>query len=70
MASRRKRLAREITVRMTRTQETTAEDEKRFAAYCRDKNVNCMIVGLFNYLGDVRSATAGPELSLRAPDPR
>ncbi|HEX7501544.1 MAG TPA: radical SAM protein, partial [Polyangia bacterium] len=52
--SRRKRLAREITVRMTRTKETTADDEKRFTAYCRDKNVNCMIVGLFNYLGDVK----------------
>jgi molybdenum cofactor biosynthesis enzyme MoaA len=58
--SRRKRLAREITIRMTRTQETTAEDEKRFAAFCRDKNVNCMIVGLFNYLGDVRSPLPVP----------
>jgi molybdenum cofactor biosynthesis enzyme MoaA len=58
--SRRKRLAREITIRMTRTQETTAEDEKRFVAFCRDKNVNCMIVGLFNYLGDVRSPLPVP----------
>jgi molybdenum cofactor biosynthesis enzyme MoaA len=59
-ASRRKRLAREITVRMVRTNETTKEDEKRFAAYCREKNVNCMIVGLFNYLGDVHSALPVP----------
>ena len=58
--SRRKRLAREITVRMTRTQDTTKDDEKHFAAYCRDKNVNCMIVGLFNYLGDVRSPLPVP----------
>ncbi len=57
---RRKRLAREITVRMTRTDKTTAEDETRFAAYCREKNVNCMIVGLFNYLGDVRSPLPVP----------
>lgn len=58
--SRRKRLARDITVRMTRTKETSAADEKRFVAYCRGKNVNCMIVGLFNYLGDVKSPLPVP----------
>lgn len=58
--SRRKRLAREITVRMTRTKETTTDDEERFATYCRDKNVNCMIVGLFNYLGEVNSPLPVP----------
>jgi hypothetical protein len=49
-----------MTVRMTRTAETTKEDETRFAAFCRDKNVNCMMVGLFNYLGDVRSPLPVP----------
>lgn len=58
--SRRRRLARDITVRMTRTDQTTPADEKRFAAFCRDKNVHCMIVGLFNYLGDVRSPLPVP----------
>ncbi len=57
---RRRRLARDITVRMTRTPKTTPKEERRFAAYCREKNVNCMIVGLFNYLGDVRSPLPVP----------
>jgi pyruvate-formate lyase-activating enzyme len=53
--SRRDRIAREITVRMVRGKDTTAEDEKRFKAYCKERQVNCMIVGLFNYLGEVNS---------------
>jgi MoaA/NifB/PqqE/SkfB family radical SAM enzyme len=43
--SRRNRLAREITIRMTRTDDTTAADEARFVAYCKQRKVNCMIVG-------------------------
>jgi len=58
--SRRNRLAREITVRMTRTQDTTADDQARFAAYCKQRKVNCMMVGLFNYLGDVNSSLPVP----------
>jgi molybdenum cofactor biosynthesis enzyme MoaA len=58
--SRRTRLAREITVRMTRTDDTTAEDQARFVAYCKQRKVNCMIVGLFNYLGDVNSSLPVP----------
>jgi len=53
--SRRDRIAREITVRMTRTKDTTAEDQTRFKAFCKERQVNCMIVGLFNYLGEVNS---------------
>jgi hypothetical protein len=59
-AIRRNQLAREITVRMTRSHDTTREDEARFAAYCKQRNVNCMIVGLFNYLGDVNSTLPVP----------
>ena len=58
--SRRSRLAREITVRMTRTADTTADDQARFAAYCKQRKVNCMIVGLFNYLGNVNSSLPVP----------
>ncbi|HJX51627.1 MAG TPA: radical SAM/SPASM domain-containing protein [Polyangia bacterium] len=58
--SRRTRLAREITIRMTRTDDTTAEDQARFLAYCKQRKVNCMIVGLFNYLGDVKSPLPVP----------
>jgi len=58
--SRRGRLAREITVRMTRTNDTTAADQARFVAYCEQRRVNCMIVGLFNYLGDVTSSLPVP----------
>jgi pyruvate-formate lyase-activating enzyme len=58
--SRRTRLAREITIRMTRTQDTTAAEEARFVAYCKQRKVNCMIVGLFNYLGDVKSPLPVP----------
>jgi pyruvate-formate lyase-activating enzyme len=57
---RRAQLARAITIRMTRTDDTSKEDEARFVAYCRKLNVNCMIVGLFNYLGDVRSPLPVP----------
>ena len=53
--SRRSQVAREITIRMTRTDDTTAQDEACFMAYCKERNVNCLIVGLFNYLGDVKS---------------
>jgi pyruvate-formate lyase-activating enzyme len=58
--SRREGLAREITVRMTRTDETTAQDEARFMAYCKERQVNCFIVGLFSYLGDVPSRLPVP----------
>ncbi len=53
--ARRDRIAREITVRMTRAKDTTAEDEERFKAFCKERQVNCMIVGLFNYLGEINS---------------
>lgn len=59
-AIRRNQVARTITVRMTRSQGTTREEEARFAAYCKQRNVNCMIVGLFNYLGDVNSTLPVP----------
>jgi pyruvate-formate lyase-activating enzyme len=58
--SRRSRLAREITLRMTRTEDTTAVEEAGFVAYCKQRRVNCMIVGLFNYLGDVKSPLPVP----------
>jgi pyruvate-formate lyase-activating enzyme len=58
--SRRTQLAREITVRMVRTADTTAEDQKRFLAFCSQKNVNGMISGLFNYLGEINSPLPVP----------
>jgi pyruvate-formate lyase-activating enzyme len=53
--SRRDRVARRITIRMTRTDDTTAQEQARFVAYCKERQVTCLIVGLFSYLGDVPS---------------
>ena len=48
---------------MTRTDDTAAADQARFVAYCKQRKVNCMIVGLFNYLGDVKSSLPVPSYS-------
>lgn len=47
--------ARIITFRMTRTVDTTIEEEDEFIRFCNNKKVRPFIVGLFNYKGDVHS---------------
>ena len=47
--SRRLKVARKITFRMTRTEDTTVAEQKAFVAFCKQHNVRPMIVGLFNY---------------------
>ena len=47
--SRRAKVARKITFRMTRTEDTTLLEQKEFVAFCRAHKVRPMIVGLFNY---------------------
>jgi len=52
---RRDRVARRITVRMTRLHRTTVARQEAFRDFCRSLGVRCFIVGLFNYKGDVHS---------------
>lgn len=60
-AGRQERVARRITFRMTRLQNTTLEDQDRFIEYCKDKGVRPFIVGLFNYKGDIDSDLSVPK---------
>ncbi len=57
---RRRRIARQITFRMTRMEDTTLAEQDRFIAYCKERQVRCFIVGLFNYKGDVSSPLPVP----------
>ncbi|MCA9624394.1 MAG: radical SAM protein, partial [Myxococcales bacterium] len=53
--ARRDEVARRVSLRMTRLADTTLAEQDAFLAYCRDKRVRPLIVGLFNYKGDVGS---------------
>jgi MoaA/NifB/PqqE/SkfB family radical SAM enzyme len=59
-ASRRGKIARKITLRMTRMEDTTLEEQKQFEAFCKEVGVRCFIVGLFNYKGDIKSSLPIP----------
>jgi hypothetical protein len=48
-------VARKITLRLTRMDDTTIEEQEQFKQFCDDVGVRCFIVGLFNYKGDVAS---------------
>lgn len=50
-----RKVARSISVRLTATAETTWREKLRFLDLCRRLRVRPMIVGLFNYKGDVHS---------------
>lgn len=58
--SRRAKIARKITFRMTRLGDTTLEEQDNFLRYCKDRGVGSFIVGLFNYKGDVKSSLPVP----------
>jgi molybdenum cofactor biosynthesis enzyme MoaA len=60
-ASRRSKVARKITLRMTRMDDTTIEEQEQFKQFCDDVGVRCFIVGLFNYKGDVASPLPVPK---------
>jgi hypothetical protein len=53
-------VARRIVVRLTATDETVAEEKKRFKTLCRELGVRPMISGLFNYKGDIHSTLPVP----------
>jgi MoaA/NifB/PqqE/SkfB family radical SAM enzyme len=59
-SSRRGRVARQITVRMLRMQDTSLEEQDRFIELCKQLGVKHFIVGLFNYKGDIQSALPIP----------
>jgi molybdenum cofactor biosynthesis enzyme MoaA len=58
--SRRSRIAKKITFRMTRLGDTTDQEQDDFLDYCKDRGVRSFIVGLFNYKGDVNSSLPVP----------
>jgi pyruvate-formate lyase-activating enzyme len=55
-----RRAAKSLTLRMTVTGQTTAEDKRRFRALCAELRVRPMLSGLFNYKGDVHSDLPAP----------
>lgn len=57
---RKHKVAKNITFRMTRLQDTTLKEQDDFLAYCKDSGVRPFIVGLFNYKGDVNSKLPVP----------
>jgi MoaA/NifB/PqqE/SkfB family radical SAM enzyme len=58
--SRRHKVARRITLRMTRTDDTTLSEQRDFKRFCDSRHVRCFIVGLFNYKGEVNSSLPVP----------
>ncbi len=59
-SARRDKVARKITLRMTRMEDTTVEEQREFKKFCADQKVRCFIVGLFNYKGDISSPLPVP----------
>lgn len=57
---RRGKVARKISLRMTRMSDTTLEEQDQFAEFCESRGVTCLIVGLFNYKGDIHSELPVP----------
>lgn len=57
----RKGIARQLTVRMTRFDDTTLAEQDAFLDYCKKLHVEPMIVGLFNYKGVIPSHLPVPE---------
>lgn len=53
--SRRRRVAKKITVRMLRMTDTTPLEQQRFLDLCKELKVKPFVVGLFNYKGDIQS---------------
>ena len=58
--ARRSKVARKITLRMTRMDDTTLEEQVQFKKFCDEQHVRCFIVGLFNYKGDITSPLPVP----------
>jgi molybdenum cofactor biosynthesis enzyme MoaA len=58
--SRRHRVAGRITFRMTRRPDCSSEEQAAFVRYCRERGVRALIVGQFNYKGDIDSALPVP----------
>ena len=58
--SRKQRVAKAITFRMTRLGDTTLKEQDDFLAYCKERGVRSFIVGLFNYKGDIQSRLPVP----------
>jgi len=58
---RRHKVARKITLRMTRMDDTTLAEQHEFKRFCDSRHVRCFIVGLFNYKGDINSSLPVPK---------
>ncbi len=54
------RVAKHLTVRLTATEETTLGEKLRFLKLCAQLRVRPLIVGLFNYKGDIHSTFPVP----------
>lgn len=59
--SRKEKVARKITLRMTRMDDTTLEEQDRFSEYTKKLGLHTFIVGLFNYKGDIPSQLPVPK---------
>jgi hypothetical protein len=57
---RRHKVAKNVHLRMTRMEDTTLEEQDNFIAFCKSRGIKPMIVGLFNYKGDINSPLPVP----------
>ncbi|MBN2528103.1 MAG: radical SAM protein [Deltaproteobacteria bacterium] len=56
----RQRIARKLTIRMTRLDDTPLEEQEKFNQFCVEKNAIPFIAALYNYKGDINSALPVP----------
>ncbi len=58
--TKRNRITEKLTIRMTRLNDTTLEEQHHFAQFCIEKNAIPFIAALYNYKGDIDSALPVP----------
>jgi molybdenum cofactor biosynthesis enzyme MoaA len=62
-ASSQRRIANNVTFRMTRYPDTTLAEQDKFIEFCKRHGARPMISGLFNYKGDVFSDLPAPKFA-------
>lgn len=58
---RRDKVAKKMSLRMTRMDDSSLEEQDQFIAFCRERGVRPFVVGLFNYKGDIPSHLPVPK---------
>lgn len=58
---RKHKVARRITLRTTRTEDLSLFEQRAVKRFCKNHNVRCFIVGVFNYKGNIPSRLPVPD---------